>query len=65
MQESYHYTYYKVEINKKKMNMSDNFLWLGITFLIEYILALIAYKIKMSPIQRFGFIHENFKYTGT
>lgn len=65
MQESYHYTYYKVEINKKKMNMSDNFLWLGITFLIEYILALIAYKKKMSSIQRFGFIHENFKYTGT
>lgn len=61
MQESYHYTYYKVEINKKKIE----FVMTWITFLIEYILALIAYKKKMSSIQRFGFIHENFKYTGT
>lgn len=45
MQESYHYTYYKVEINKKKIE----FVMTWITFLIEYILALIAYKKKCLP----------------
>lgn len=45
MQESYHYTYYKVEINKKKIE----FVMTWITFLIEYILALIAYLKKCLP----------------
>lgn len=49
MQESYHYTYYKVEINLKKIEFVWQFFMTWITFLIEYILALIAYLKKCLP----------------
>lgn len=54
-----------IPITKLRLIKKIEFVMTWITFLIEYILALIAYKKKMSSIQRFGFIHENFKYTGT